>query len=275
MMVVSIVVVCFVVPLGFIMAGQFAGWLRAIGVHASPNLADGYLVAEFGSFDHRNGDGTSNPDLRGAREALAIRKFAIKKVAFRPMSGMGIAPRLNLCFEFEGRLPDPQNSGRKFSATAIHVYLSSSGRPAAEPRSERIAPVGFDGPAWNYQIIIDGLHDQARIFDPGGKLVGRGLGLYVRHEEQPADPAGDGGADRKARTLITAALPMELLGDPAAGEWQAYVLVGLADSRNPSMLLQTGPGGTLPACSGVFADNPTGSGGGKLRLRALSVRPPA
>jgi len=275
MMTVSIVVVCFVVPLGFILAGQFAGWLRAVGVHASPNLADGYLVAEFASLDHWYGDADANPDVRGAREALAIRKFSIKKVAFRPLSGIGIAPRFNLCFEFDGRLPDPHNSGRKFSATAIHVYLKAPGKTAAVPKSDRLAGVGFDGPAWNYQVIIDGLHDQARIFDPDGSLVGRGLGLYVRHEELPADAPAERGSRPAVRTLLTAALPMGLLGDPAVGEWQAYVLVGLTDSRHPSMLLKTGPGGTLPACSGAFAGDSTESGGGRLRLRALTIRPPA
>ncbi len=257
MMIVSMLVVCVVVPLGFILGGQFAGWLSSVGVHPSPNLADGYPIAEFEGFDGTPGT---------APDALAIRRFSVKKVSFRPLSGMGIAPRLNLCFEFDGSLPDPQNSVKGFSSTVIHVFLRAPGKPETPAVSERVPAVEFAGPAWTYQVIIDGLHDQARIYDNQGNLIGRGLGLYMRHEDPPAIRVE--GGPKVSRTLLTAALPMKQLGDPAVGDWLAYVIVGLSDARHPSMMLHSG-GGSLAAFRGALLD---AGRSGKPRLRPLPLR---
>jgi hypothetical protein len=273
MMVLSIVVVCVVVPMGFILGGPFAGWLRSVGIHPSPNLADGYPIAEFEGFERVPGVASGGSNSQTVPDALAIRSFSIKKVAFRPLSGMGIAPRLNLCFEFDGRLPDPQNSGREFSATVIHVYLRAPNKPETRVVSDRIPAVDFAGPAWTYQVVVDGLHDQARIFDARGKLLGRGLGLYVRHEDPPAPGPQDG--SRRSRTLLTAALPMELVGDPSTGDWLAYIVLGLSDSRHPSMMLHSGPEGGLAVYSGALMDGGTSGSAGKPRLRPLLLRKPA
>ena len=272
-MILSIVVVCVVVPMGFVLGGSFAGWLRSVGIHASPNLSDGYPIAEIAGFEHVSGMTLDRAGPRPVPDALAIRSFSVKKVAFRPLSGMGIAPRLNLCFEFDGRLPDPQNSGREFSSTVIHVFLRTPHGPERAVVSDRIPAVDFAGPAWTYQVIIDGLHDQARIFDAQGTLLGRGIGLYVRHEDSPARGPED--SSNGSRTLLTAALPMELVGDPSAGDWLAYVVVGLSDSRHPSMMLHSGPGGSLAVFSGALADGGIPGNSGRPRLRPLLLRKPS
>jgi hypothetical protein len=44
--------------------------------------------------------------------------------------------------------------------------------------------------------------------------------------------------DKTTKTIITAALPLDLIGDPSKGEWKFFVVVGLYDIRNPSMLFR-------------------------------------
>jgi C-terminal binding-module, SLH-like, of glucodextranase len=275
MMAVSVVAACVLVPLGFILSGPFAVWLKSTGVHASPNLADGYPVAEFDSFDPSSADGQAAISPREAESALAIRKFGVKKVAFRPLSGIGIEPRLNLCFEFDGRLGNPGGDGGELGSTVIHVYLKVPGRPVGSTPSHRAANVEFEGSGWDYEVIVDGFHEQARIFDVKGNLVGQGLGMYVRHEGYPAERIGSSAGPEASRTQLTAGLPMKLLGDPAVGEWQAYLLVGLADLRHPSMMLHSGPDGSLVVFRGALVKSAAFRPGGKPRLRPLLIRYPA
>lgn len=274
MMIVSVLVVCVGVPLVFIFMGAFPPWLKSVGVHASPNIAGGYPIAEFGVFDRQILGPLPDINAGEAERALAIRKFGVKRVAFRPYSGMGIAPRLNLVFEFEGPLPDPQGSSRKFSLTVIHVYIKAPGKTPGPVASDRAAKVEFADTGWDYQVIIDGFHDQASIFDVSGNLVGRGLGLYVDLAYAP-DDGNSGRAQRRViASTITAALPMELLGDPARGDWRYYVLVGLADSRHPSMMLHSAAGGGLNAfCRAVPKDqgSPQSTASGKPVLLPLLV----
>ncbi len=245
MMIVSVLVVCVGVPLVFIFMGAFPPWLQSIGVHASPNFAGGYPIASFGTFDRQTSRLPPQLSAAGVERALAIRRFSVTKVAYHSLSGVGIAPRLNLVFEFDGQLPDPQNSSSKFSLTVIHVYIKAPGKTPGTAASDKVAEVEFVDPGWDYEVIIDGFHDQLRIFDSGGNLVGRGVGLYVDYQY-----AGDNGNSvrperRVIATTITAALPMKLLGDPASGQWLYYVLVGLGDSRHPSMMLHSAPDGGL------------------------------
>ncbi len=274
MMVLSILVVCVIVPLGFISAGKFSGWLSSQGIHASPNLAGGYPVADFGAFDRCLQDPPAGADLSQVERALALNRFSIRKVKFNRWSGMGIASRLNLSFEFDGQLPDPQNSTNKFSMTVIHVYLRAPGREIGPVTSGRAADADFVGPAWNYQVIIDGFHDQARIFNRKGDLVARGLGLYVDHEPAPAQGRRVGEGIKVARTRITAALPMDFLGDPAKGIWQYYVLVGLSDSRHPSMMLHSAGNAGPGAYCGALARDPSSTACGRPGLRPLAVTNP-
>jgi hypothetical protein len=267
MMVVSILAVCAFVPAGFILSGSFADWLRSVGIHASPNLADGYQLADFaigGPVISRPPAGSTEADIR---KALSLNRFSVKKVAFRPWSGMGIAPRMNLCFEFSGSLPDPHNSARKFSMTVIHVYIRAPSKVAEPVASDKIAAVDLTGVEWNYQVIVDGFHEQARIFDTRGILVGQGLGIYV----EQSDAEGGENQGQSSGTKITAALPLELLGDPARGEWRFYVLVGLADSRHPSMMLHSGQDGALELFGGALSGEGHTTPGGKPRLAPLIV----
>ncbi len=272
-MVLSILVVCVGVPMVFVFAGSFTAWLAATGVHATPNLAGGSSVAQFSRFDRRIVD----PALKGAageiEAALALRKFSVRKVAFRPLSGIGIAPRLNLVFEFDGKLPDPQNSSANFSATAIHVYIKVPGKASETASSDRVANVDFGGQGWNHQVIIDGFHDQARIFDTRGNMVGRGIGLFVDYGYAAARDSALSSKRRIERTTVTAALPMDIIGDPAQGDWFYYVLVGLADSRHPSMILHSARDGSVSAFSRAVPEgseqaSPEGS---RLRLLPLAV----
>jgi hypothetical protein len=211
------------------------------------------------------------------RNAIAVRRFSVKKVAFSRWAGAGIESRLNLAFEFEGRLPDPQNSSVRFSGTTIHVYIKVPGKSASSAASDKAARVGFSGVPWDYQVIVDGLHDQARVYDTGGNLVARGLGLYLDYTYAPDGPQAAGAARAIRSTSLTAALPMSVLGDPARGSWQYYVLVGLSDSRHPSMMLHSLPDGGLSIFTlaiGEHVPQPGPAGGPTPMLPALLVSNP-
>jgi hypothetical protein len=166
---------------------------------------------------------------------------------------MGIEPRLNLVFEFDGVLPNPFDSERRFSLPVMHVYIRTPGYTPQPVESDKTADVDLDGGSWDYQVIVDGFHSSARVYDRRGSLVGKGLDLFVKNLNEvrvfEADKVSAGldngresppglAADRPVEefTRITAALPMELVGDPAKGEWQYFVVVGLADLSSPSML---------------------------------------
>jgi hypothetical protein len=275
MMVVSLLAACVLVPLGFILSGSFAAWLKTTGVHASPNFDDGAPVAEFGGFMAPSPADAGSLGKEEPEPALSIQKFAVKKVAFRRFSGIGIEPRLNLCFEFDRVLGNPKGDGGELGSTVIHVYLKAPGRAGEIPGSNRAARVEFEESGWDFEIIVDGYHEQARIFDIRGNPLGQGLGLYVRHEESSAEELGMSAGSRSGRTKVTAGLPMKLLGDPAIGEWRAYVLVGLADSRHPSMMLHSGPDGSLTTFRAVLADNHPIAPGIKPRLHAFVIRNPS
>lgn len=271
MMVFSVVVVLVGVPMAFVLAGSFSKWLSTAGVHANPNLAGGFPIAESAVFERHM---PASSDGAGEIEnALAIRRFSVRKVAFRPLSGMGIDPRLNLVCEFDGQLPDPHGSSRKFSATVVHVYIKVPGKKAGIVTSDKVAAVDFGADGWNYQVIIDGFHDQARVFDEAGSLVARGLGLFVDHEF-PAERGGNMPPKSQAvKTTITTALPMRSIGDPAIGNWQYYVLVGAADSHHPSMMMHSAPDGGLAVYSAAAPGEPgrVPAAGTRPRLQPLVV----
>ena len=274
MMPVAVLAVCVLVPSGFMASGPFSRWLISMGVHMSPNMAGGYPIAEFTGFDRAFEASPPGVDSSEVQKALSVRRFSIRKVAFRHLSGIGIAPRVNLCFDFDGQLPDPQNSPRGFSMTTIHVYVKVPGKPAEPVLSKKAAAVDFGSPGWNYQVIIDGYHDQAQVFDSRGNLVAQGLGLYIDNEKIAAAESVNARGTPARRTRLTAALPAEFLGDPGQGEWQFYVLVGLSDSRNPTMMLHS-PADTRPS---VFCAALAGTGqattGERPCLRPLPVRNP-
>ena len=270
MMVVSILAVCVLVPMGFMAGEPFSRWLHSVGVHTSPNLAGGYPIAEFDGFERFLPDSLPGVDLSEARRALAIRRFSVTKVAFRRWSGMGIDPRLNLSFEFDGHLPDPHHSPSKFSMTVIHVYIRVPSKEPGPALSDKTAKVGFAGAEWSHQVVIDGFHEQARIFDRSGNLVARGLGLYVDREGAPNVEQSKKADAPKATTRITAALPLEYLEDPAKGDWHYYVLVGVTDSRNPSMMLHSEARDRLRLFSGAL-DRPANAGD-KPILRPMVVK---
>jgi hypothetical protein len=274
MLAVCVVAALLLVPLSFMLAEPFSAWLKSVGVHAAPNFDDGRLIAELSDIARSSSDVPSADagDTRDIERALALRRFSVKKVAFRPGSGMGIAPRVNLCFEFDGELPDPHDSAKGFSLTVVHVYIAAPGVSARPGSSNRAASVDFAGPAWTHQVIIDGLHDQARIFDSVGRLVGRGLGLYVRPERAASKDLAGGAKPPVVKTRVTAALPLALLGDPDRGEWAFYVLVGLADSTHPSLMSHTGPAGRLEIFAGALVDGARPDATARPRLRPLIVK---
>lgn len=274
MMIVAILAVCVLVPSGFIAAGPFAHWLKFVGIHMSPNMADGYPIAQFTGFDRVFRESLPGVDFSEIQKALVVRRFSVKKVAFRRWSGIGIAPRMNLCFDFNGQLPDPQNSPCGFSMTTIHVYIKVPDKAAEPGLSNKAAKVDFGGPGWNYQVIVDGFHDQAQVFDSRGNFVARGLGLYLDSEKTPAGESQNGAGISLRRTRLTAALPLEFLGDPARGEWQFYVIVGLSDSRNPTMMLHSGADAGPSVFCAALAAGSQAVAGERPRLRALAVRNP-
>ncbi len=229
-MIFSLIVVL-IWPAVFAGGKLFENLLRSSGVKISPNFNDGYPIAEF---DDPSGDVVlpfpTDTVYTDARNALDVRKFSVKIVKFNALSGIGIEPRLNLCFEFDGTQPNPFEFKNKFSFPVIHVYIKTPGPDTIRNTSEKAARICFREDHWKYQVIIDGMHEQARVFDHTGKYLFDGLGLYVHYDKRQ---------NTVAKTKITAGLPLSLPGDPADGEWKFWVAVGLLDVRNPSLLLRT------------------------------------
>jgi hypothetical protein len=249
-MILSILAVCVIVPMGFIFSGKFSHLLKSLGLETSPNFNDGYVIAEFADpADDLLAPIPGNEIYKDAANALDIRKFSVKKVKFHPLSGMGIAPRFNLTFQFNGKLPNPYESKQKFSLPVIHVYIDHHDKSTEKKISKKIqfANIDFTEEEWDYQVVIDGMHDQARIYNPSGQLLGHSLGLYIHYQQENDAPKtqaktkqqqkpSDPNQFFKGITRITTGLPMKILGDPAKGEWSFYVFIGLVDLRNPSMM---------------------------------------
>ena len=237
MMIVSIIFVLVAVPMIVIFGENIANTMKAAGIRMQPNIDDGYLIAEF---EDTSGDllrKVPSADIYSeAENALDICKFSVKKVKFHPFSGVGIAPRLNLVFEFQGKFPNPLDSEHGFSLPAIHAYINAPSKTSKEISSNKIADVRFVENDWDYQVIKDGLHKQARIFDTEGKLIETGLGIYLNFDYEKVEIDSGKTENRVKSTRITVGLPMKMLGDPAKGEWTYYVLIGLADLNNYSML---------------------------------------
>jgi len=248
-MILSILVVCVIVPMGFILSGKFSHLLKSLGLETSPNYNDGYVIAEFADpADDLLAPIPGNEIYKDAANALDIRVFSVKKVKFHALSGMGIAPRFNLTFQFNGKLPNPYESAQKFSLPVIHVYIDHHGKAIEKKISKKVQFANVDfGEEWDYQVIIDGMHDQARIYDSNGQLLGHSLGLYVNYQEDNEAPKTQAKTKQQRKpsdpdqlfsgtTGITVGLPMKILGDPAKGQWSYHVFIGLVDLRNPSMM---------------------------------------
>jgi len=235
MMVISIIIVAVILPMSMVIGTALLEVLQSARIKMNPNLDDGYVIAEFSDPAHDLlREVPHGEKFSGSDKALDIRKFSVKKVRFHPLSGVGIAPRLNLVFSFDTEFPNPHHSEHKFSLPVIHVYIDAPGKSSPKKTSDKTADIDFAGDGWDYQVIIDGMHEQARIFDVHGNLLDKSLGIYINYERENT------GRRRKGRiksTSITAGLPMEMLGDPAQGEWSYYVVVGLADLGNPSMMM--------------------------------------
>lgn len=272
LLIAAFIVVAVCIPLAFMFSGKVAGRLRVAGVHLAPNLDDGMVVAEFADppddLLRALPPGFADPGV--LLHALDLRRFAVKKVRYSPLAGMGLAPRLNLVFEFDGPLPDDGGLDGGFSQPVIHVYIRAPGRPAGPAASARAARVDLAGDGWNYQVIVDGAHARARIFDPQGKEVGTGLGQYLNPLETGESAEG---AAKPARGTLTVALPMELLGDPAEGIWSYWVVTGLADLRGPSRLYPPGREGEPEIFDAIQpAASPVRNGpGGRPLLQPLMV----
>ena len=233
-MIFSIFLVVVVIPVVFIFNPEFVKLIAKAGIKGSPNFNDGYLIAQFEDTSHVLLMPLPDDSFyKNAEKALDIRKFAIKKVKFNTLSAMGIEARLNLCFEFDGKEPNPNDFPGKFSLPVIHVYIKSPASITSPAGSDKTANVKFENDGWNYQVIIDGMHDQARVYDNKGKFLFNGVGLYVNYDYEE----GHAGEEKYiTKTKITAGLPLNRIGDPAEGEWQYYVITGLLDVKNSSML---------------------------------------
>jgi hypothetical protein len=230
LMVISILVVLFLLPAVFMGGKVFEKFLSSYGVKISPNFNGGYLIAEFD--DPSDDMLLSLPTdtlYRNAHSALDIRKFSVRKVKFNILSGIGLEPRMNLCFEFDGKQPNPFDFKNNFSFPVMHVYIKTPIQRLSQKNSNKTARLNFQNEVWYYQVIIDGSHEQARVFDNEDKYLFNGVGIYTHYEEIP---------DKTTKTIITAALPLDLIGDPSKGEWKFFVVVGLYDIRNPSMLFR-------------------------------------
>ena len=217
--------------------------LASLGFRANSNYSGGSPLARFDDPAHD----LLQPlpvgyEFATYENELDLRAFSVTKVAFPPFAGQGIAPRMNLVFEFDGRLQNPFESSNGFSLALLQAFLDSPDLSSESVASNRIPELAFpDEHAWDYQVMIDGFHDQARIYDARGLLVGRGLNIRVEEVmEEAAEATGSvrtiaEGAPvaRVAKTRITASIPIASVGDPARGEWKYYVAVGLVDPLSP------------------------------------------
>ncbi len=256
----AFVVVAVCVPVAFMFSGRLAREMRAAGTRLTPNLDGGAVLAEFAdpAGDLLRPVPTAYAGA-GLGRALDLRSFAVKRVRFSPWAGMGLDPRLNLVFTFDGPLPADGAPDGGFNQPAIHVYLRAPGRVAWPSFSDRAVRADFAGGCWNYLVIVDGGHSRARIYDQRGQLVGRALGQYLENAEEEK-PGSGGGKEEPSPTTLTVALPMDLVGDPAAGDWSFWVLTGLADPRSPAMLYPPAAEGGLQVFDTL---RPDGAGGAR------------
>ncbi|MBN2541266.1 hypothetical protein JXI42_00210 [bacterium] len=247
MMTLAVIVVLGVLPLGYYLMEVSEGLLKDSKIRMTPNIDDGYLIAEF---EDPQGDLLreipEEIEFGEIRRALDIIEFSVKKVEFNPLAGLGIEPRVNLVFKFNGKLPNPQGSAQGFSLPALHVYIDTPGKNSQGAVSDRAADAELGKRSWDYQVIVDGMHELPRIFDREGNLLMMGLGLYVNYEPKEGvepiswvDTSSYNERDVKYSS-ITAALPLKALGNPSEGKWVFYVLVGLADLRSSSMMYSSG-----------------------------------
>jgi len=236
MMIVGLLIVFLVLPVGIMNGPKLTKKLTsgpgAIGNH--PNFNGGYPVAEF---EDPAGDLLRPAPQGESGNALDIRKFEIRKIKFSPLAGAGIEPRLNLVFGFDCQLPNPGRSGAGPGPPVIHVYIDVPLDIGGDVTSDKLADPFFKAAEWDFQVIV-GAGGPPRIFNRQGGQVGEGLGLYFGHDIEYA-AAGPGRFQPTVKaTNITAALPIEIVGDPSRGEWTYYVVVGHADPEQPSMMWQ-------------------------------------
>lgn len=225
------------IPAVMMVTGQLTDdRLALIGLHTNPNYNGGIIIARF---DDPAGDLIDPvPDaFKGYKNAFDIRSFTVARVVFSRLSGMGIAPRLNLVFEFDGRLPDPYDSSLQFSLPAIQVFINAPDRSFTSPLLPGIALTGKE---WDFQVCIDGLHGQARIYDTRGTLIGEGLSIAIKHitADNSDEISKTHIPDKRQEDLITStslnvALPLDLIGDPLTGAWEYYVVIGMPDLNSP------------------------------------------
>lgn len=225
---------------GLLFDSQFNALVKKLQIKIQPNFNDGVLIAEFP-------DIYKFPSLPSAiAHEPPLRRFSVRRVQFLPFTGLAVAPRLNLVFEFDAYLPAPLGPGFALAQPpfpVIHVYIDSPLKETERYASEKIAGVDFQERTWDYQVIIDGAHKQAQIFDADGKPVGVGLGLYFNYDRDKPKLGAKPEPGKILRTRITAALPMALVGDPAKGEWSFYVIAwNLGQPEFRSVVLPPGAG---------------------------------
>jgi hypothetical protein len=273
-------VVVVIVP-GTFVAGQFlAGPIQSAGIDINANYRGGTLIA---SFSDPEGDllrelPSELDSVENAR-ALDLLDFSVRKVTMSALAGIGIESRLNLALTFTGGTADPAGSDNRFSLPAIHVYIKVPGQQSPASTSDKAVDAEFEraseepGNPWDYEVIVDGFHAQARIFDTGGRQVGKGLNIFVR-EVGGADVSSGGTVKVSAHTEITASLPLGITGDPGRGRWVYFVAVGLADVKFSSMMYPAERDGE-PALFDLVAPAAHASGlriiGGKPVLYPLVV----
>lgn len=228
-----------IVPLGFILSDQFSLALKSMGFRLHPNLDGGKELAEGMVFASPPVKEAISDDTKA--DLRNMRSFALKEVVFRRFSGMGIADRLNLSFEFAGKISDPHQSSQHFSNIVIHVFF---GRGEATRKSDAESPpinfpAAFREGSWQYQVIIDGFHDYPRIYDENGRLVALGLGLYLKQENWDGKEEG-----KPVSTRLTAALPRRLFQSLLKEPVYCYLIAGSPDLGGPG-LLRLDPSGRL------------------------------
>lgn len=134
--------------------------LYSRGFTINENYSGGKLV---GSWEDMKDDLAPLPAglPSNAPGSLDVVRFTARTQEFTPWAGLGMEPRLNLIFDFKGTLVNEAMSSVGFSLPVIRVEMEG---PAA---GERLT------------VIMDGFHNQARIYRADGSYAAEGIDLYV------------------------------------------------------------------------------------------------
>ncbi|MBN2533391.1 MAG: hypothetical protein JXB88_10885 [Spirochaetales bacterium] len=229
------VLILIVVPLAIPGGYLLFDYLYSTGLRINANYTGGRVLGEI--TDPEGDVLLQIPDsfhYKSISNSLDSTCFSVRLVRFPFPSGQGIENHLNLVAEFNGKFSDPLDLHNGFGCNVIHFYIDSPYVKSLKTNSEKAAAITFSSGSWDYQVIVDGFHDKARIYNNTGNLI-RESTVYVREEKVPA-PGLEKEKWQVKKTSVIATIPLSFSGDVLKGEWHYYALTGIADITSLSFL---------------------------------------